>query len=89
MCGHRHWRHIIIKVLVALFIFWAGVQFGELKAIVGSYFSGYAGYGGMMGWGPQGEQGFYRSPNMMYNNAYGPIGAPYQVRTTTGTTTVR
>jgi len=34
MCGHGHWGHIIIKILVAIFIFWCGVQFGELKGIL-------------------------------------------------------
>ena len=51
MHGHRHWRHVIIKILVALFIFWAGVQFGELKALVhgSGYFNATYGYGpGMM-----------------------------------------
>lgn len=53
MCGHGHWGHIIIKVLVAIFIFWCGVQFGELKAALhGGYYgnSGNYGYGMMSGW---------------------------------------
>lgn len=87
MCRHRHWQHIIIKVLVALFIFWAGVQFGELKALVHSYLGGYGGYG-MMGWAAQSDQEYFRSPAMMYNGVYG-TGAPVQVRTMMGTTTVR
>lgn len=88
MCGHRHWQHVIIKVLVAIFIFWAGVQFGELKALVHSYFSGYQGYG-MMGWNVDGDSGYVRSPFMMYGNTYGASGSPVQVRTMMGTTTVR
>jgi hypothetical protein len=31
MWGH-HWGHMVIKIFIVLFIFWAGVQFGELKA---------------------------------------------------------
>ena len=53
MCGRHHWKHVLIKILVALFIFWAGVQFGELKGILhGGYasYGNYSGYG-MMGWG--------------------------------------
>ncbi|OYV63817.1 MAG: hypothetical protein B7X03_00050 [Parcubacteria group bacterium 21-58-10] len=57
-CGHcwhgrHHWAHIAIKILVAIFIFWCGVQFGELRGMLhGSYGNGYGGYGyGMMsGW---------------------------------------
>jgi hypothetical protein len=53
MGGTGHWGHIAIKVLVALFIFWCGVQFGELKGIMhggySPYGGGYGGYGsGMM-----------------------------------------
>jgi hypothetical protein len=41
--GGGHWGHIIFKILVALFIFWCGVQFGEVKGML------RAGYGyGMM-----------------------------------------
>ncbi len=54
MAGCGHWGHIVIKILVALFIFWAGVQFGELKAMVrGAYFSApgnAAPYGMMDNW---------------------------------------
>jgi len=67
----RHWRHIVIRILVALFIFWAGVQFGELKALVRSY----AGYG-MMGWSAQGDQGYFRSPVMMFRSGYGAASVP-------------
>jgi len=38
------WVHIIIKILVAIFIFWCGVQFGELK---GAFHGGYPGYRAM------------------------------------------
>lgn len=48
--GHRHWKYVVIKILVALFIFWCGVQFGELKALVRGGYSGY----GMMGGYPSG-----------------------------------
>ena len=57
MWGHHHWGHMIIKLFIVLFIFWAGVQFGELKAMVENSF-----YGGMMGgWGGQ---------NTMYYGGY-------------------
>ena len=55
MCGHHHWKHIVIKILVALFIFWCGVQFGELKSVLhAGYYSSFGNYGGggygMMRW---------------------------------------
>ncbi len=47
MWGHQHWGHMLIKLLIVMFIFWAGVQFGELKAVVEGNYGG-----GMMGaWG--------------------------------------
>lgn len=46
MCGHGHWGHVLLKIAVALIIFWCGVQFGELKAVL---HGGYAMHGyGMM-----------------------------------------
>ena len=54
MYGHRHGMHILVRVLVAIFIFWAGVQFGELRGMLhGNYSNGY-GYGMMGGWSQQG-----------------------------------
>ncbi len=47
MWGHHHWGHMLVKLVIVLFIFWAGVQFGELKAIVEN-----SNFGPMMGgWG--------------------------------------
>lgn len=48
MWGHYHWGHLLVKVFIVMFIFWAGVQFGELKATIQNNF-----YGGSMmgGWG--------------------------------------
>jgi hypothetical protein len=46
MCGHHHWAHIIIRIIVAFFIFWCGVQFGELKASVHGGNMYYRSYGG-------------------------------------------
>lgn len=67
MCGHHHAGHIIIQILVALFIFWCGVQFGELK---GMFNRGYANYGMMGSYGAGGP--WYRGgPAMMYGDAYG------------------
>lgn len=53
-CGRsgRHVAHIIIKICIAVFIFWCGVQFGELKALLHRDFLPY-GYGMMGGWGGQ------------------------------------
>ncbi len=34
MWGHGHWGNMLVKVLVAVFIFWCGVQFGQLKSFV-------------------------------------------------------
>ncbi len=70
MCRQHHWMHVIIKVLVAIFIFWCGVQFGELKALLhGSY--GYG--GGMMSAyrDNSGQNYFYgTSGGMMNGGAY-------------------
>lgn len=61
-CGHGHWMHIIIKLFIAIFIFWAGVQFGELKGYVRAEFQQNYGYGyGMMGV----YDGRFLGPNMM------------------------
>jgi hypothetical protein len=66
--NHHHWRHVIIKILIALFIFWCGVQFGELKAMIRAAY-GYQGYGaGMMGWSEQGNQAYFHAPVMLYSN---------------------
>lgn len=38
MCGHHHWSHLVIKALIILFVFWAGMEFGEVRALVhGNY----------------------------------------------------
>ncbi|MCX6788162.1 MAG: hypothetical protein NT108_03310 [Candidatus Kaiserbacteria bacterium] len=59
MCGRGHWGHRIAKILVVLFIFWLGVQYGELKGMLRATYSN-GGYGyGMMGssrWGQGDEQ---------------------------------
>ena len=63
MCGHTHWAHIVIKIFVAIFIFWAGVQFGELKGMIRAEYSG-SGYGN--GYGMMGSyDGRYFGPGMM------------------------
>jgi hypothetical protein len=36
---------MVIKIFIVLFIFWAGVQFGELKAAVDNFTAGDMGYG--------------------------------------------
>ncbi len=55
MHGHRHWAHIIIKICVALFIFWCGVQFGELKALLHGGYSSFGGYEMMGGYGARNQ----------------------------------
>ncbi|NNM83781.1 hypothetical protein HKL94_00995 [Candidatus Parcubacteria bacterium] len=71
MCRH-HFGHILIKLLIAVFIFWCGVQFGELEGIL------HDGYGNfrMMdsnGWSTQG----YGGPAMMYGDTYGSAPQTY------------
>lgn len=62
-CGHGHSRHILIKVLIGLFIFWLGVQFGELKSVLrAGYFQ--HGYGMMGSYGGSGQD-YYGGPGMM------------------------
>lgn len=60
MCGQGHWGHILVKILVALFIFWVGVQFGELKSVLHRGYSSY----GMMGAYDERSQNYY-GPGMM------------------------
>ncbi len=48
-CGHGNWKHALMKIVVAIFIFWCGVQFGALR----SYWHG--GYGMMNGYGTGGS----------------------------------
>ena len=47
--GHQHWGHMLIKVAIILFVFGAGVEFGELKAMLHS---------GEYGQGPSMMRGF-------------------------------
>ena len=83
MCGHGHWKHILVKVLVALFIFWAGMQVGELKGILRGY--GYGGYGyGMMSAYRDGGAG----GNYFYGSAPGGMMGGW-LRAEESTTTVR
>ena len=64
MCRQHHWMHVIIKILVAIFIFWCGVQFGELKsAIRAAYLDSGYGYGMMSAYGGRGQ--VYGGPAMM------------------------
>ncbi|MCX6786675.1 MAG: hypothetical protein NTU85_02585 [Candidatus Kaiserbacteria bacterium] len=57
----HHWMHLVIKIFIALFIFWCGVQFGELRTTI------HGGYGNhrMMG-------SYEQSRNMMYYGG-GPV----------------
>lgn len=64
-CGHHHHgRHFLAKIIILIFVFWLGSQFGELKAF-------HRGYGMMDGYGyPNGMmQGYYGG----YNEGYTPV----------------
>lgn len=67
MCGHHHcghrWGHWALKVAVVVFIFWCGVQLGELKQELRSG-PGY-GYGPMMNWHGANQGYYYSGPGMM------------------------
>ncbi len=77
-CRHRRIWHILVKVLVALFIFWAGVQVGELKGILRGY-----GYGG--GYGMMGAYRDNAGQNYFYSNAPGGMmGGWLRTGTSTG-----
>lgn len=67
MCGQHYWMHVIVKICVALFIFWCGVQFGELKSAIRSAFhAGGYGYGMMSAYGiDRGQNAYYGAPGMM------------------------
>lgn len=68
MCGQRHWMHVVIKIFIALFIFWCGVQFGELKSMIrAAYLGGGYGYGMMSSYGIDRNQGQYGVPGGMMN----------------------
>ncbi len=62
LCGDSHWAHIAIKILVALFIFWAGVQFGELKAMIHQTYGVHR----MMGVYAERDWRTFDTPVMMY-----------------------
>ena len=58
MCGHGHWGRRIVKILAVLFIFWLGVQYGELKGMLRATYSngGYGMMGSYKGWNQGDEQ---------------------------------
>jgi hypothetical protein len=70
--GHRGPLHWVIKVVIAVIIFWLGMQFGELSAAArfpGYMMRGY-GYGG---YGPSMMYGGYDASGNQY---YGGSAAP-------------
>lgn len=79
MCRH-HFGHILIKIIVAAFIFWCGIQFGELEGIL---HDGYGNYSRMMDSNGWSAQGYYGGPAMMYG-AYGGSASQAVPTTTTG-----
>ena len=83
MCGQHHWMHIIIKIFVALFIFWCGVQFGELKSAIRNAYYG-SGYGMMSGWsGGRTGNYYYGTPAMMQSFTSSAIPVPVPSATAT------
>ena len=75
-CGRRHWVRILIKVVIIVFVFWAGVQFGELKGMLRGEYYRYGMIGSHGGWGQWG------GPTMMQGGVPGTAPKP-----STGTTT--
>ena len=68
MCRQHHWMHVIIKVLVAIFIFWCGFQFGELKGLLHGGYGYGGGYGMMSAYRDNlGQDYFYRTSGGMMN----------------------
>lgn len=78
--GRNHWMHVVIKISIALIVFWAGVQFGELRATVRGGEYGYRMMGGY--YGGQVNRGYY-GPNMMYRNVQGTVAQPANTTATT------
>jgi hypothetical protein len=63
--GHHHWGHWVLKIVVVVFIFWCGVQLGELKQELRSN------YGPMMNWHGSNQGYYYSGPGMM--GVYGTV----------------
>ncbi len=85
MWGHHHWGHMVIKIFIVMFIFWAGVQFGELKAAVENYtMGGMGGYGNHVFFSTASMQ-----PGMMGNTTWAQPAAGTITVTQLGTTTRR
>ena len=67
--GHHHGAgHLIVKLIIIVFVFWAGVQFGALKAVADGRADGYQRGYGMMGnyyYGDAGGYGVGYGPGMM------------------------
>ena len=34
--GQYHWVYMIVRIVIVIFVFWCGVQFGELKGMIRS-----------------------------------------------------
>ncbi len=45
---NMHWMHWALRLAIILFVFWAGIEFGELKAFVESNVDGGYGYHSQM-----------------------------------------
>jgi len=75
--GHRRVGRIIVSILATIFIFWAGVQFGELKGML------HSGYGYRM----MGAYGDSAGQNYVYGTPGGMMGG--WLRAEVSTTTAR
>ena len=77
MHGH-HWMHLVIKIFIAIFIFWCGVQFGSLRATI------HSGYGGrhMMNSYGQSQNMMYRGGTVMMVGGQGTVSQPATATTT-------
>lgn len=68
MCcgGHHHRGRFVVKLLLVVLIFWAGSEYGEMKAF---RHSGYRHSPAMMGSYESGEGGSWGGVNMMFSTS--------------------
>jgi hypothetical protein len=63
ICAQHHVLHIVVKIFIALFIFWCGIQFGEVRSMLRAASYGTYGYGMMGAYGERNR--VYVAPAMM------------------------
>jgi len=76
--GQHHWMHLVIKIAIAVFIFWCGMQFGELRAALHGNYGNYR----MIGSYGEGRNAMYGGGPIMMNR-----GTSATVVSPTATTT--